>query len=99
MSHIERIDLIYGKPSPILRQAGPRGRPRTRVIEMHDATRDPWLLTPGPLTTSAAVKTAMLHDWGSRDARFIAVNGMVRERLLELAGASGTHACVPLQGS
>ncbi len=28
---------------------------------------DPLLLTPGPLTTSATVKQAMLRDWGSRD--------------------------------
>jgi 2-aminoethylphosphonate-pyruvate transaminase len=31
-------------------------------------------LTPGPLTTSATVKQAMLHNWGSRDAAFIATN-------------------------
>ncbi|MCH8036767.1 MAG: hypothetical protein IIC53_06525, partial [Proteobacteria bacterium] len=37
-------------------------------------TGDPWLLTPGPLTTSPGVKQAMLHDYGSRDAHFIAVN-------------------------
>ena len=57
------------------------------------------LLTPGPLTTSAATKEAMLRDWGSRDADFIAITARVRERLLALAGAVGTHACVPLQGS
>lgn len=61
--------------------------------------RDPWLLTPGPLTTSATVKAAMLHDWGSRDAAFIAINRDVRERLVALAGGQGTHVCVPLQGS
>lgn len=62
-------------------------------------SRDPWLLTPGPLTTSMSVKQAMLHDWGSRDAAFIAINREVRERLVELAGGAGTHVCVPLQGS
>jgi 2-aminoethylphosphonate-pyruvate transaminase len=60
---------------------------------------DPWLMTPGPLTTSATVKQAMLHDWGSRDADFIAVNRRVRELLVELAGGQGSHVCVPLQGS
>jgi 2-aminoethylphosphonate-pyruvate transaminase len=60
---------------------------------------DPWLLTPGPLTTSATVKQAMLHDWGSRDAGFIAINRRVRDRLVALAGGVGTHVCVPLQGS
>lgn len=63
------------------------------------ARRDPWLLTPGPLTTSATVKEAMLHDWGSRDQEFIAINRRVREKLVGLVGGSGTHVCVPLQGS
>ena len=62
-------------------------------------TRDPWLLTPGPLTASATVKEAMLHDWGSRDANFIRINKEVREGLLDIAGATGSHVCVPVQGS
>jgi 2-aminoethylphosphonate-pyruvate transaminase len=66
---------------------------------MTDTRKDPWLLTPGPLTTSLTTKQAMLHDWGSRDAEFIRINARVRERLLELAGGRGTHVCVPLQGS
>jgi 2-aminoethylphosphonate-pyruvate transaminase len=33
-------------------------------------TGDPLLFTPGPLTTSKSVKSAMVHDWGSRDANF-----------------------------
>jgi len=60
---------------------------------------DPRLLTPGPLTTSHETKSAMLHDWGSRDQAFIDANARVRERLLELANATTTHVCVPLQGS
>src|SRR3954451_25369154 len=62
-------------------------------------TGDPLLLTPGPLTTSATVKQAMVHDWGSRDAGFIAINKMVLEKIVELAGAEGTHVTVPVQGS
>ena len=62
-------------------------------------TRDPWLLTPGPLTTSATVKAAMRHDFGSRDKRFIAINRRIRERLLDIAGVRDTHVCVPVQGS
>ncbi len=61
--------------------------------------RDPWLLTPGPLTTSDTVKRAMGHDWGSRDRRFIEMNAMIRRRLVELAGADPSHVAVPLQGS
>ncbi|HUT49213.1 MAG TPA: 2-aminoethylphosphonate--pyruvate transaminase [Alphaproteobacteria bacterium] len=64
-----------------------------------DRPNDPWLLTPGPLTTSAGVKQAMLRDWGSRDPAFIAMTARVRERLVALAGGQGSHVCVPLQGS
>jgi 2-aminoethylphosphonate-pyruvate transaminase len=60
---------------------------------------EPYLLTPGPLTTSATVKQAMLRDWGSRDAGFIALTARIRARLAKLAGAGATHSCVPLQGS
>jgi 2-aminoethylphosphonate-pyruvate transaminase len=60
---------------------------------------DPILLTPGPLTTSATVKQAMLRDWGSRDSAFIAMNAAIRTRLPELAGAAESHVCVPVQGS
>ncbi len=62
-------------------------------------TGDPLLLTPGPLTTSKTVKTAMLHDWCSRDATFIRMNGEVLERIAALAGGAGTHVTVPVQGS
>lgn len=62
-------------------------------------TGDPWLLTPGPLTTSPGVKRAMLHDCGSRDRQFIAVNRRIRERLVEIVHGTGRYTCVPLQGS
>jgi 2-aminoethylphosphonate-pyruvate transaminase len=63
-------------------------------------TGDPWLLTPGPLTTSPSVKQAMLHDYGSRDRHFIDINRRTRERLVAIAGGGeGSHVCVPLQGS
>ena len=65
----------------------------------HSPTGDPWLLTPGPLTTSPSVKEAMLHDLGSRDQGFIEVNRRLRERLVAIAGGEGSHVCVPLQGS
>ncbi len=63
------------------------------------ADGDPYLLTPGPLTTSPAVKRAMLHDYGSRDERFIELNRQLCERLLDIAHAGESHECVPLQGS
>ena len=49
-------------------------------------TGDPWLLTPGPLTTSPTVKQAMLHDYGSRDRYFVQVNDHIRKRLVDLVG-------------
>ncbi len=62
------------------------------------AARDPWLLTPGPLTTAESTKRAMLRDWGSRDTAFIAMTARVRRRLVEIAGG-GDLVAVPLQGS
>ena len=66
---------------------------------MPDKPREPILLTPGPLTTSASVKSAMLRDWGSRDAAFTAMDASVRQRLLAIAEAEHSHVCVPIQGS
>lgn len=63
------------------------------------AKTDPLLLTPGPLTTSATVKQAMLHDYGSRDIRFIELNRRICAGLLSLCDAGETHLCIPLQGS
>lgn len=69
--------------------------------EMADnpAAPDPVLLTPGPVTTSATIKAAMLRDRGSRDIEFIEMTRRLRRRLTTLAGGDGTHVCVPLQGS
>jgi 2-aminoethylphosphonate-pyruvate transaminase len=61
--------------------------------------REPWLLTPGPLTTSAKTKEAMLRDYGSRDSAFVKMNTRIRERLLKIANVADTHICVPVQGS
>jgi 2-aminoethylphosphonate-pyruvate transaminase len=66
---------------------------------MMDVESEPYLLTPGPLTTSLTVKQAMLRDWGSRDRDFMALNARVRERLVRVAAAEDAHVCVPLQGS
>jgi len=60
---------------------------------------DPYLLTPGPLTTSLTVKQAMLHDYGSRDATFIDTNARILERLVDIVNGRDTHVSVPLQGS
>lgn len=62
-------------------------------------TGDPYLLTPGPLTTSPTVKQAMLHDYGSRDTTFIELNARMLDRLVDIVNGAGTHVSVPLQGS
>lgn len=60
---------------------------------------DPILLTPGPLTTSARTKQAMLRDWGSWDSDFNQITGRLREQILRIVHGEDTHECVPLQGS
>ena len=49
---------------------------------------DKKLLTPGPLTTSLSTKEAMLHDWGSRDQKFIDLNQSIRDSLINLIDES-----------
>lgn len=61
--------------------------------------RDPYLLTPGPATTAAATREAMLRDWGSWDGDFKTITARVRTRLLGLADAGDDYTCVPIQGS
>jgi 2-aminoethylphosphonate-pyruvate transaminase len=62
-------------------------------------SRDPILLTPGPLTTSLTTKMAMLRDWGSWDASFNTVTAEVRRKLIDIVNGDATHVCVPMQGS
>lgn len=64
------------------------------------AMGEPYLLTPGPLTTALSVKQAMLRDWGSWDGDFRAMTASLRRSLLALIGdAAGEFDCVPMQGS
>ena len=62
---------------------------------------DKLLFTPGPLTTSQAVKQKMLTDLGSRDKAFILAIREVREKLLALAGLSQQdgYEAILMQGS
>lgn len=60
---------------------------------------DPILLTPGPLTTSADTKSAMLSDFGSWDGAFNELTASVCRDLVAIVNAQGEHVCVPLQGS
>ena len=61
--------------------------------------KDKALFTPGPLTTSATVKQAMLRDLGSRDTEFIEVIKDVRQRLVRLGANSDEYTAVLIQGS
>jgi 2-aminoethylphosphonate-pyruvate transaminase len=64
------------------------------------ALGEPYLLTPGPLTTAYSVKQAMLRDWGSWDGDFRAMTAELRRKLLALTGdTKGEFDCVPIQGS
>lgn len=61
---------------------------------------EPYLLTPGPLTTSYPVKEAMLRDWGSWDGDFRDMTRKMRDALLAMLGEGvDEFDCVPMQGS
>ena len=61
---------------------------------------EPFLLTPGPLTTSYDAKAAMLKDWGSWDGDFRRMTQQMRDRLIEMLGSGHeSFDCVPMQGS
>ncbi len=60
---------------------------------------DPILLTPGPLTTSARTKSAMLSDFGSWDSAFNMLTASVCRDLSAIVHAQTDHVCVPLEGS
>lgn len=61
---------------------------------------DKKLFTPGPLGTSATVKSAMLRDLGSRDVEFIQLIKNIRSKLVHIAGVSDSvFTAVPMQGS
>jgi len=61
---------------------------------------EPYLLTPGPLTTSFSVKEAMLRDWGSWDGDFRAMTTDMRAGILAMVDdPENKYDCVPMQGS
>ncbi len=63
------------------------------------AEGEPFLLTPGPLTTALEVKEEMLRDWGSWDGDFRAMTAALRRRLVAVSGGGDDWDCVPMQGS
>src|SRR5215207_8242073 len=64
---------------------------------MPDETPTPLLLTPGPLSTSAGVRNAMMRNVGSRDQDFLQINDAVLQKLAALSGRD--FAVIPVCGS
>lgn len=60
---------------------------------------EPFLLTPGPLTTTLRTKEAMLRDWGSWDQEFKKVTAKIRKSLIDMCDGGTEYDCVPMQGS
>ena len=76
-----------------------RDIPSTKPLE-RPRLGEPYLLTPGPLSTAYAVKEAMLRDWGSWDGDFRAMTRFIRQELLGMIeDHEGAFDCVPMQGS
>ena len=69
----------------------------TNLPDPHEG--EPFLLTPGPLTTAYEVKQAMLRDWGSWDGDFRAMTARVCSELVTMANGADEYVCVPMQGS
>jgi 2-aminoethylphosphonate-pyruvate transaminase len=59
----------------------------------------PWLLALAPVTTSRAVKIAMLVDYSPEDVEFRAMLSELRRDLKRLAGAGSAHECILLPGT
>ncbi|MGG3451194.1 2-aminoethylphosphonate--pyruvate transaminase [Domibacillus aminovorans] len=57
------------------------------------------LLTPGPLTTTDTVKTAMMGDWCTWEEEYKKLTRGIRSRLVELAGGGDQYTAVLMQGS
>ncbi len=71
------------------REKAPRGR---------SETGDPLLLTPGPLTTAARTRAAMLEDYSAHEKSFALITAEVRKRLQAILGAGPELTTVPIQG-
>jgi len=57
------------------------------------------LLTPGPLTTTSTVKSAMLRDWCTWDDDYKLIVEKIRSDLTRLAGTGPGFTAVLMQGS
>ena len=58
------------------------------------------LLTPGPLSTTKSVKSAMLRDWCTWDADYNNLVNQIRSRIVNMATQnSSEYTCTLMQGS
>ncbi|KVD75781.1 aminotransferase class V [Burkholderia sp. ABCPW 14] len=57
------------------------------------------LFTPGPLTTSDAVRAAAAVDLGSRSPPATALTQRLRAKIARIAGCGSGYSAVPIQGS
>ena len=69
------------------------------MMNILSSWKDKALFTPGPLTTSATTKQAMLRDLGSRDVEFIAIVKDIRQRLVALCADPDEYTAVLMPGS
>src|SRR4051812_16814316 len=86
------------KISKARRWAGPE-HGRTVPKESPMLSRNPRLLTPGPLALAPEVKASMQSDLGSRDFAFRQVTRDIRRAIQDLAGAGPDYTTVLMQGS
>tara|TARA_B100002019_G_C21260201_1_gene596259 strand:- start:714 stop:1820 length:1107 start_codon:yes stop_codon:yes gene_type:complete len=61
--------------------------------------KEPYLFTPGPLTTSTETKKSMMVDYGSWDDDFNKVTNKIRIKLVKIINGNNSYTCTPLQGS
>ena len=65
------------------------------MTELHDQRV---ILSPGPVTTSAATKQAARRDFTPNEPELLALTAEMRERLVGIVNGTDLYACVPLQG-
>jgi 2-aminoethylphosphonate-pyruvate transaminase len=65
---------------------------------MPDARDQRIILTPGPVTTDALTRQAMLRDFTPNEPDLLALTAEMRARLVALVRGEGRYVCVPVQG-
>ena len=67
-------------------------------VDMSDAHDPRIILTPGPVTTSALTRQAMLRDFTPNEPDLLALTAEMRERLVAMVHGEDDYVCVPVQG-